>query len=300
MLRLALILLTTSMTEAAAHAAQHEPPREDVPPLATTGDLAFGAYQRGDFDGAMREANKRLAENPKDGPALTLIGRLYAEGAGVARDAKVAADWFRRAADAGDAAGAYLYGAAMLAGSPSAADLALAKTYLEKAAARNNPAALNLLGEMALHNDGGQSDFPAALGFFRRGASAGDADAAYALGELLKHGKGVAKNDAEAARWFQQAADQDHPGAMIELAILKFNGAVDVPRDVAGAAKLLRRAANLGNPVAQNRLAYLFAQGQGVERNLSEATKLRDLSREKGVADPRLDKLLTDLGASRR
>ncbi|MFM8858646.1 MAG: hypothetical protein ACKOEW_00835, partial [Methylocystis sp.] len=66
-------------------------------------DLAFGAYQRGDFKAAMSEAKKRLQINPKDAAALALIGQLYIEGAGVNRDAKQAMDWFRRAADLGNA-----------------------------------------------------------------------------------------------------------------------------------------------------------------------------------------------------
>ena len=55
---------------------------------------------------AMREAKKRLADNPKDTAALALIGRLYAEGAGVARDHKQAMAWFKRAAETGGAQGA--------------------------------------------------------------------------------------------------------------------------------------------------------------------------------------------------
>ena len=49
-------------------------------------DLAYGAYQRGDYRAAMAEAQKRLSSNPKDTAALTLIGQLYAEGTGVPID----------------------------------------------------------------------------------------------------------------------------------------------------------------------------------------------------------------------
>jgi len=76
-----------------------------------TPDLAYGAYQRGDFKAAMAEAKKRLQTNPKDPAALGLIGQLYMEGAGVSRDAKAAMDWFRRAADVGNGESAYIYGA---------------------------------------------------------------------------------------------------------------------------------------------------------------------------------------------
>ncbi|MBM3625138.1 MAG: sel1 repeat family protein, partial [Alphaproteobacteria bacterium] len=71
-------------------------------------DFAFGAYQRGDYAVAMKEAKKRIAANPKDAAALALIGRLYLEGAGVARDLSIAMEWFKRGADAGDGEAAFL------------------------------------------------------------------------------------------------------------------------------------------------------------------------------------------------
>jgi len=257
-------------------------------PLAAPVDLAYGAYQRGDHATAMREAQKRVEANPRDAAALSLIGRLYAEGASVPRDAKIAATWFRRAADTGDPNGSYLYGASLLQGKSGVQERKIAKTYLERAAAQNHGAALNLLGEMALDS----GDLAGARGFFKRGAEAGDADAAYAMGEMSKHGKGAEKNDAEAARWFADAAKQDHSGALVELAIIKFN----VEHDPAAAAELLRKSAKLGNAVAQNRLAYLLARGDGAPRDLAEAEKLRDLARAQGLEDPGLDELLARSG----
>ena len=259
-------------------------------PVSAAPDLAFGAYQRGDFASAMQEAKKRLAGNPKDAAALTLIGRLYAEGAGVQRDPKQALDWFRRAAELSDTQGLYLYGAGLLADSPGPRERASAKAVLEKAAAQNHAAALNLLGEMALSN-ADAPDFEKALGFFRRAAEGGDADAKYALGELYKHGKGVAKDDRAAAQWFRAAADNGHSAALVELAILTFNGA-GVPRDPASAVKLFRRAAELGNPVAQDRLAWLLAQGRGAPQNLAEARDWRDRARLAGLKDAELDLFL--------
>ena len=46
-------------------------------------DLAYGAYQRGYYITALGEARKRLAANPNDGPAMTLIGQLFDQGLGV-------------------------------------------------------------------------------------------------------------------------------------------------------------------------------------------------------------------------
>ncbi|HYA81583.1 MAG TPA: hypothetical protein VED87_11715 [Methylocystis sp.] len=75
---------------------------------------------------------------------------------------------------------------------------------------------------------------------------------------------------------------------------MQFNGS-GAPRDVESAVKLLREAARRGNAVAQNRLAYVLAQGKGVEHDLAEAAKMRDLARAKGLKDDALDRLLDDL-----
>src|SRR5271169_2828254 len=49
------------------------PPRADGVPA----DMAFGAYQRGNFLYALLEAERRLDTNPKDAAAMTLIGEVY-------------------------------------------------------------------------------------------------------------------------------------------------------------------------------------------------------------------------------
>ena len=240
------------------------PPSLSPPPLTPPPDVAFGAYQRGEYAVAMREAKKRAADNPKDTAALALIGRLYAEGAGVARDhsrrwtgfvarprrrrARGLSRWRRAVSDA-----------------PGPKEREAAKGWLEKAAAQNHAAAINLLGEMALDNNGVFADFERAADYFRRAAELGDTDAKYALGELYKHGKGVAKDDGEAAKWFKAAADDNHAAAMVELAILEFNGS-GVERDLAGAAKLFRKAAEMGNAVAENRLAISWRTGAASRR----------------------------------
>ena len=64
-----------------------------------------------------------------------------------------------------------------------------------------------------------------------------------------------------------------------------------------------RRAAEAGNPVAQNRLAKLVAVGEGVTLDLEEAAMWRALARRQGLNDPQLNELLvsippTDLAAA--
>ena len=46
-------------------------------------DLAYGAYQRGLYNQALREATLRLEKDKTDSAAMTLLGELYNQGLGV-------------------------------------------------------------------------------------------------------------------------------------------------------------------------------------------------------------------------
>ncbi len=49
----------------------------------------------------------------------------------------------------------------------------------------------------------------------------------------------------------------------------------------------------MGNAVAQNRLAYLYAQGRGVEKDPAKAKQWRDRATQAGLKDPRLDTMIS-------
>jgi TPR repeat protein len=287
--RLLMVLLSLFAAAGSTRSAEKKPLAPSA--AATDVDLAYGAYQRRDYAVAMAEAQKRVAANPKDAAALTLIGQLYAEGAGAPIDGKKALEWYRRGADAGGADAAYRYGAAALIGKDMARNHGLARVYLEKAALQEHPAALHMLGELALENNGGPPDFQMAISYFRRAAAGGVPDSEYALAEFYKTGSGVPNDEKTAADWLKRASDHGFVPAMVELAIARFNGA-GTERDPAGALQLFRKAAQMGNPVAQNRLAHLLAEGRAVEKNLAEAAQWNARARSSGLVDSSLDALL--------
>jgi TPR repeat protein len=70
--------------------------------------------------------------------------------------------------------------------------------------------------------------------------------------------------------------------------------------DQAGAAKLFLLAAEQGNPVGQNRLARLYANGVGVEADPVQAAKWHLLARSAGVSDFSLDIVLSKLTPEQR
>ena len=259
------------------------PPRADGKPA----DLAFGAYQRGNFLIALQEAERRIDQNPKDAAAITLVGVIYLDGAAVGRNELEASKWFRIASGLGDPQAAFELGALLLEGANGLdKDPAGAKAQFERAAAKNHPGALYNLGVMALGDE--KPDYPKAAQYFLRAAQAGDDNAAYSYGVMEREGKGVAQNVTDAARWLKRAADAGVIAAQVEYAIMLFNG-VGAPKDEAGAADILKIAAAKGNPIAQNRLAHLYVAGRVVERDLAKAAAWNAFAKAGGLTDEGLD-----------
>jgi TPR repeat protein len=253
------------------------------------GDLAFGAYQRGYYLTALREAEKRLSANPKDGAAMTLIGEIYHDGFAVKRDDVEAARWWRLASTFGDPRGAYEYGVALISGSGVAQDKELARAQFLKAAETGISGALYNLGVLALQKGAGDKpDYATAADYFRRAADAGDGEAAYSYGVLVREGKGVALDTDEAAKWLKRAADENVIAGQVEYAIMLFNG-VGVVKDESGAARLFLLAASRRNPIAQNRLAHLYITGRGVPKDVVRAALWNGLAKAAGLKDDKLD-----------
>jgi uncharacterized protein len=269
---------------------------DGVPP-----DLAFGAYQRGNFLYALLEAERRLDANPKDGAAMTLIGEVYRDGAAVPRDDREASRWYRLASNLGDPQAAYELGAMLLEGANGVAkDAAAAKAQFERAAAKNHPAALYNLGVMALQGpDGKTPDYAAAAQYFLRAANAGDDNAAYSYGVMLREGKGAPQDIIEAAHWLKRAADGGIIAGQVEYAIMLFNGD-GVRKDEAGAAKILLTAAARGNPIAQNRIAHLYVAGRALPRDLAKAAAWNSFAKAAGLQDQDLDVATADLTLDER
>ncbi|MGD0095406.1 MAG: tetratricopeptide repeat protein [Terracidiphilus sp.] len=109
--------------------------------------------------------------NAGDPAAQIGVGESYAAGNGIPRDLKLAADWYRRAAEKGDIAG----------------ELHLA----------------------ALYRDGGK-DFPRdmeqAANWYRKAADQGDVNAQATLGLLYFLGQGLQQDYVEAYFWLDLAA----------------------------------------------------------------------------------------------
>ena len=114
--------------------------------------------------------------NAGDAAAQVSVGESYAAGTGVARDYRVAAEWYKKAADTGAIAG----------------ELRLA----------------------ALYRDGGTDfarDMTQAAEWYRKAADQGDVSAQATMGTLCSMGQGVEQNYVEAYYWLDLAAAVNGP-----------------------------------------------------------------------------------------
>ncbi|WP_426158125.1 SEC-C metal-binding domain-containing protein [Pseudomonas sp. TSRC2-2] len=97
-------------------------------------------------------------------------------------------------------------------------DFSVARELFEKAAKQGHPQALGQLGAMYAKGLGGKVDPEAAVQCTRVAAEAGFPQAQFNLFVFYHDGNVLPKNDTESLRWLTEAASQDHPGAVYNLA----------------------------------------------------------------------------------
>jgi TPR repeat protein len=222
-------------------------------------DLAYAAFQRGMYVTAFAEAMRRV-EQKSDVKAMTLLAELYADGLGLRQDEAKAAEWYRLAAERGD----------------REAIFALAMFRMNgRGGLRDRDAAAKLLASELL----------------RGAAQAGNPEAQYALATFYKEGRGVPQDLREAARLLGAAALAENSDAEIEYGIALFNGTGIAKNEVA-AATYLTKAARRGSPIAQNRLALMYAMGRGVKLDPVQAARWHLIARSGGANDLFLEDFL--------
>lgn len=172
------------------------------------------------------------AANAGDPVGMTLLGRLYHRGSGVAKSIDTARQLYTKAAP--KFALAYTF---------------LGETYLES----TNPV-----------------DHSRALPYFLNAASNGETQSMVQLAVMYARGDGVTQNYANAAQWLDKAQQHGDLVASFQRGTLYHNG-LGVPKSHTEAVALYRRAALAGYAPAQAALGMCYATGSGVAKNFSQA-----------------------------
>ena len=171
---------------------------------------ATAAETRGDF-AAAASIYRSLAEGGNVG-AQNRLGYLYQIGAGVECDWHRAAEWYSKAAEAGDesAAAALSFIGRNSIGAHSK-EHRIIYELVEKIAKMGNARAQFSLGLMNypigdLSFDETTGNLSEALIWYRRAAEQGDVDSEIAMALAYAKGIGVQQSDVEAYKWYDIAA----------------------------------------------------------------------------------------------
>jgi TPR repeat protein len=97
----------------------------------------------------------------------------------------------------------------------------------------------------------------------------------------------------------QAAAVGGNTDAEVEYAIALFNG-TGTTQNKPAAVALLRKAAKEGSPIAQNRLAWVLVNGNGVPMDKIEGLKWHMIAKTSGRGDPAMDAELAELSPEDR
>lgn len=224
------------------------------------------------------------AANEGNDIALYYLGLIYENGFSKEKNQRVALDYYRKAADAGNLNAIQYFLTLFESGSYS--NIKDVISWLNKAAIKRVPWAYYKLG--TLYSTGMEStkDIDKALDFFRQAAQLGDSDAQFHLGEIYHKDNNCKANIAEALKWYQMAAENNHSAAQYVLGDMYELGK-GVITNYEKAVYWYTESANQGHKDAQFSLGKMYEQGKGVQRNIKKAITLY-IKSDTGLARIRL------------
>lgn len=246
--------------------------------------------------------------------AQVLLAVIYLHGdGGYNRNEALAATWFEKAAQQGNAYAAQMLGDFYAEGRGVERNLKLAADWREKSARRGNTRAQLKLGKMYLDGEGVNKDTGQAEYWLNRAAVEGNSEAQFLLGKLYHSrnnkkmaGNWLAKSAAQGyedairflhfmenigfqieeslyqrpADLHKLAADGDSE-AQYQLAIRFENGIYGEKQDHEKALQWFKQAAQGGHLMAMKSLAHIYEKGlDGVQANPELAAYWRDKAGE--------------------
>ena len=180
----------------------------------------------------------------------------------------------QKAAETGAAEGQFQLGRAYLRGEGVPKDPKKAFELMKSAADQGYAEAIGGMGYFYSVGVAVPKDDNLAMEWFRKGAEKGSAKAQLNLGKVLLAKAGAASADAvrqEGLEWTRKAADQGLTEAELSYGSMLYFGDRGVAKNEAEAADYLKRAAEAGDPNAQNMLGTMLEQGMGIPRDKAAA-----------------------------
>lgn len=145
--------------------------------------------------------------------------------------------------------------------------------WYTKAATQGNASAENNLGEAYYSGQGVGKDESKAVELWKTAAGHGNASAQFHLGMAYSDGAGgLKKSKSEALTWWEKGSAQENADCTSALALAYLNGQ-GIEMNVTLGLNLLKKAADLGDAVAQYNLGQMYHDGKDMKQDYSEALK---------------------------
>lgn len=174
-----------------------------------TFEQALDAYERKDYKVAFAAFMKLAKGVDQD------------EAADSSKNEQQAVDWYRKAAEQGDAHAQYILGQMYFDGRGVAQDDRQAEAWYRKAAQQGYASAQVNLGLMHVTGRGVAKDDRQAVVWLRKAADQGNAYGQHGLGLLYMIGRGVPKDAELAYFWLLLSSAQGHNAAATKRALIE-------------------------------------------------------------------------------
>ncbi len=217
-----------------------------------------------------------------DGEAMTAVGYCYLNGEGVEQDEDAAVLWLRRAeAEGSKDADRYLTGC-MIYGQGMPQNLELGITQAEQLFSETHDPEYAYLLACAFTDL--CEDEAGAREWHTQAATHGHDESMVWMGYYCRFGIGMPRSLKQAFQWYKRAADAGNDAGMENLAVCYQHGE-GVPQDLELAFECRSKAASMGHPVSKRWLGKHLIHGVGVEADPEKGLALlEELSESDGTA----------------
>jgi TPR repeat protein/WD40 repeat protein len=237
----------------------------------------------------------RLAAEAGDAAGMRVLAEHYDNGIDVKQDAAEADRWKLKAAEAGDAASLMEFASRYAEGRRVELNVQESVRFLALAAESGSLRAFRLIGDLVYETGAPGSAAGAAI-FYRKAAMAGDADSISMLGWMYAEGKGVEKDPSRALEWYLKGAAAGAVSAMNNAGVCFRNG-TGTAQDLAKAFGWFRKAADAGDRNAMIHVAQLYESGLGTTKNEAEAERWREKAAQRSITNADRELAQKDLPA---
>ncbi len=217
------------------------------------------------MDEIMKGAEKGHAK------AQYYFGYMYEVGCKYCiRNETYAIDWYRRAAEQGDADAQRVLAQKHWLGS-NAAEERKAFWWYTNLAEQGDLSVCYYLGCMYKNRSNDKESIKKAIMWYINAANKGHTSSQYTLGYIYERGKIVTRDEAKAISWFTKAAEQGHTDAQVKLAHLYKDGK---DKDYAKAFEWYNKAADQDNSDAYYEMGRMYEFGLGIPKDVIKAAQL--------------------------